>query len=205
MISLVKKLLSMLETKENMEQTDGTNDQVYVWIRSERAGDVVTIDESKNDSKWIYFTDGTRLNRQLKNEYLMEAKNEDLATDMASSFKAPAETNVQTPSAEVASVHAVETKVTSTKPELDEDSVMLSMLRKMSKKHTAEMPVNVNLPSPAMHLMLVEEMDVEADELDEYIGSLIESQIDNMRDQLRGQIKSFIQNYYNDGTTGSDA
>ena len=74
---------------------------------------------------------------------------------------------------------------------------MLEMLKKMSKKNTAEMPVSVNMPSQAVYEMLRDEMDLTKKELHENISLLIESQIDNLRDQLKSQIDTFIKNYYN--------
>ena len=74
---------------------------------------------------------------------------------------------------------------------------MLEMLKKMSKKNTAEMPVSVNMPSQVVYEMLRDEMDLTKKELHENISLLIESQIDSLRDQLKSQIDTFIKNYYN--------
>ena len=66
----------------------------------------------------------------------------------------------------------------------------------MSKKNKAEMPVQVNIPSSIVYEMLQDQMDLEAEDLNEQIGLLIENQINNLQDQLRSQIKSFITKYY---------
>ena len=182
----------MVETKENMEE------KVYVWIKSERSGDIVTVDVNKEDKKWLYFTDGTRLAKNLTGEFLMESGNEEDAQRISHSFK------TSEPPLESSKVEEVKPAAAASEPkvqvskEMDDNSVMMGMLKKVSKKNTAKMPVTVNLPSKAMYEMLIDEMDVDSSELNDYIIALIESQIDNLRDQLKGQIESFTNNYYND-------
>lgn len=182
----------MVETKENMEE------KVYVWIKSERSGDVVTVDVNKEDKKWLYFTDGTRIAKDLTGEFLMESGNPEDAQRISQSFKsggAPLESPKVEEAKPTTSAQEPKSKVSK---EMDDNSVMMGMLKKVSKKNTAKMPVTVNLPSKAMYEMLIDEMDVDSSELNDYIIALIESQIDNLRDQLKGQIESFTNNYYND-------
>ena len=179
----------MVETKENMEE------KVYVWIKSERSGDIVTVDVNKEDKKWLYFTDGTRLAKNLTGEFLMESGNKEDAQRISHSFKA-SESPVE--SSKVEEVKPTSEPKVHVSKEMDDNSVMMGMLKKVSKKNTAKMPVTVNLPSKAMYEMLIDEMDVDSSELNDYIIALIESQIDNLRDQLKGQIESFTNNYYND-------
>jgi len=186
---LIKQIFGMVETKENMEE------KLYVWIKSERSGDIVTIDVNKDDKKWLYFTDGTRLAKDLIGEFLMETGNEEDAQRISKSFN-PVETQVESPKVE--EVKPKPESKAQAPTEMDDNNVMMGMLKKVSKKNTAKMPVTVNLPSKAMHGMLIDEMDVDASELNNYIIALIESQIDNLRDQLKGQIESFTNNYYND-------
>lgn len=188
---IAKKIFKMEEVKESMEE------KTYVWIRSERAGDVVVTDSSKKDKTWVYFTDGTRINKKLISEYLMESSDEDSALKMSESFKG-VEEKIQ--KVETTEIHNT-TKQIHTEPEpmpIDDNSVMVGMLKKMSKKNKAEMTVNIHLPSKAVYSMLLDEMDLDQEEINQYISRLIESQIDNLRDQLRGQIQTFIKTYYND-------
>jgi predicted KAP-like P-loop ATPase len=79
----------------------------------------------------------------------------------------------------------------------------MEMLRKLSAKNHANMPVKVNIPSKEVYDLFKDQMDITKKDLNEQIGLLVESQIDNLRDQLKEQIESFIKNYYNGTTTKS--
>ena len=188
------------KTKNNMstQQQDTTQAEVfYVWGKSERAGDIVQEDTTQSDPKWMIFTDGTRCNRELVGEYLLKTSSEEDAKSLALSFNPTANTNVnQSTNVEVKTT-------TASKPEVKEEvNVMMEMLRKMSAKNQAEMPVKVNIPSKQVYDLLKDQMDITKKDLNEQIGLLVESQIDNLRDQLKEQIESYIKSYYN-GTTAT--
>lgn len=192
--------LQKLKIKNNMstQQQDTTQAEVfYVWGKSERAGDIVQEDTTKPDSKWMNFTDGTRCNRELVGEYLLKTSSEEDAKSLALSFNPAANVNANRST-------NVETKTTTApKPEVKEEvNVMMEMLRKMSAKNQAEMPVKVNIPSKQVYDLLKDQMDITKKDLNEQIGLLVESQIDNLRDQLKEQIESYIKSYYN-GTTAT--
>jgi membrane protease subunit (stomatin/prohibitin family) len=88
-------------------------------------------------------------------------------------------------------------------PASSEINVMMKMLRKMSAKNHASMPVNVNIPSKEVYDLFKDQMDITNKDLNSQIGLLVESQIDNLREQLKEQIESFVENYYNETTTKS--
>lgn len=168
---------------------------IFIWTKSERAGQVVTEDTEKLDKQWLYFTDGTRINKSLIKEYTMRASTIEEANRLAEPLglvsvnSSPTQSKVEV---------KVEKKVAESvsEPEV-ETNVMLEMLKKMSKKNAADMPVSINIPSKSVYTMLKEEMDLTEDDLHDNISLLIESQIDNLRDQLRSQIETFIKSYYN--------
>lgn len=195
--------LQKRKRQDNMstQQQDTTQAEVfYVWGKSERAGDIVQEDTTKPDSKWMNFTDGTRCNRELVDEYLLKTSSEQEAKNLAISFNPTANVNANRST-------NVETKTTTAptapKPEVKEEvNVMMEMLRKMSAKNQAEMPVKVNIPSKQVYDLLKDQMDITKKDLNEQIGLLVESQIDNLRDQLKEQIESYIKSYYN-GTTAT--
>ena len=167
---------------------------IFIWTKSERAGQVVTEDTEKVDRQWLYFTDGTRINKKLINEYTLRAATLDEAKKLAEPLGLNTMERIQKPTNEV----KVETKKVESMPEPEaETNVMLEMLKKMSKKNSADMPVSVNIPSKSVYKMLKDEMDLTEDDLHENISLLIESQIDNLRDQLKSQIETFIKSYYN--------
>ena len=194
---LINSTISILTIKRNKMTTDVQKLQkIYVWTKSEKAGTIVRISEEQADKKWLYFTDGSRINPTLVKEYLIEAKDEDDATKLAESFGnvlgIGANTNINTDKVQQTTRRITDGKSAPT-PEVN---VMMEMLKKMSTKNQAEMPVLVNIPSSIVYEMLQDQMDLEVEDLNEQIGLLIENQINNLQDQLRSQIKSFIIKYY---------
>lgn len=172
------------------------NSQFYVWVKSERAGQVVEVDQTKSDPKWIIFTDGTQCNREVVNEFLLPANTEDQALMIAKDFGGIL-TKVEKTEIEDA---------TPVRPRRDaeptaEVNVMLELLKKMSAKNKADLPIKVNLPSKEVYNLLKDQMDITKRDLNSQIVALVENQIDNSRNQLKEQIETFITNYYNNGRT----
>lgn len=185
--------LTQIKNKIKMSEVM-TEDQIFVWSKTEQAGKIVVVAKEQPDAKWLYFTDGTRVNAKMVSEFLLPANSQEDAENMAVTFGAI----IASPQATIKKVETKqERRITDGKSAPDpEVNVMMEMLSKMSKKNTAEMPVSVNIPSSAVYEMLKEEMDLEEADLNEQIGLLIENQINNLQDQLRSQINSFITNYY---------
>lgn len=172
-----------------------------VWSKTEKAGQIVETDESIKDKQWLYFTDGSRINKTLVNEYMLIAPNMDEAISISKTLGGipsnpqitqASNTNKPTQESEVKQIQE-----TPNTKEHEEVNVMLEMLRRMSTKNVAHMDVAVNVPSTQVYEMLIDQMDVSSSDLEEHISMLIESQIDNLRSQLKEQIKDFIKNYYN--------
>lgn len=192
---LIRKLIK-IKNRTMSEVT--TEKQIYVWSKTERAGQIVEVSEEQKDEKWLSFTDGTRVNREIVDEMLIGAIDENDAIEISAAFGGVG-AGIQTPPKKDAkkSQESTERRITGGKsapgPEVN---VMMEMLSKMSKKNQAEMPVMVNIPSSQVYEMLKDQMDLEDSDLNEQIGLLIENQINNLQDQLRSQIQSFITNYY---------
>jgi len=188
---LIRKLIK-IKNRTMSEVT--TEKQIYVWSKTERAGQIVEVSEEQKDEKWLSFTDGTRVNREIVDEMLIGANDENDAIEIAATFGGLGggiENKKASPQPKQ------ERKITDGKSEPDSTvNVMMEMLSKMSKKNRAEMPVQVNIPSIQVYEMLKDQMDLEDSDLNEQIGLLIENQINNLQDQLRSQIQSFITNYY---------
>jgi hypothetical protein len=193
-----------------MADLEQKKQEVYlVWSKTERAGQIVQADDTKVDSKWLYFTDGTKVNKKLVNEYLLRTTSMAEAKSMSKTLgfepmeMVGATNGVATPAPVVAETpmwqepHMVQHAPPKAEPV---NNIMMAMLEKMSKKNTGSMTVEINLPSREVYDMLIDQMDVEADELKAQIVLLIESQIDNMKQKLNEQIQLFTNNYYNDGT-----
>jgi len=171
----------------------------YVWTKSERVGDIVQPAEVQGDAKWLKFTDGTQINKGVIKEFLMQAKSEKEAkvysldlNPIGSSIKS----NIKPDVVESSSLKQERRITDGRSAPAPEVNVMMEMLKKISKKNKAAMPVEVNIPAKEVYEMLQDQMDLEADELNKQIGLLVESQIDNLREQLKEQIETFISNYY---------
>jgi len=197
------RTLFKIKNKMTMSTQVQTENQIYVWTKTEKAGSIVVVAEKQKDSKWLYFEDGSRINPSLVNEYLMEAKTMDEAKMHASSFGntlgiTPTKTGPVEDHSNTVVTTTSDPIITQPKEEVKEEvNVMMEMLSKMSKKNKATMPVEVNIPSTMVYEMLQDQMDLEPSDLNEQIGMLVENQINNLQEQLREQIQSFISNYYN--------
>ena len=174
-----------------MEQqiAEETKPKVYVWARTERAGDIVTVEGT--DGQFTTFTDGTKCATNLIGEMLMEARDEANANSIAESFKS---VNSAIEEPQKASEPVAETKVTKPTEEVD---VMLEMLKKISAKNTISMPLELNVPSKEVYELFKDQMDITKADLNDHILALVLSQIDNLQEQLKPQAEEFIKSYYN--------
>jgi hypothetical protein len=75
---------------------------------------------------------------------------------------------------------------------------MGKMITKMSKKNVVSVPIQINLnsPTPALHVMLSESMEDE--DLNDEIMSVALSQIelDKLQDYIKENIVEFLKEYY---------
>ena len=172
-----------------MEQqiAEETKPKVYVWAKTERAGDIVTVEGT--EGKFTTFTDGTKCATDLIGEMLMEARDEDNAASLANSFKNATVTEPQRNPEPI-----VENKNTKPTGEVD---VMLEMLKKISAKNTISMPLELNVPSKEVYELFKDQMDITKADLNDHILALVLSQIDNLQEQLKPQAEEFIKSYYN--------
>ena len=192
-LRLIKKLLN----KDKMQEVK-QEEIYYVWSKTERIGDIVQVDHNNIDPDWINFIDGSRINPALINDMLLPARTLEDANQISKDFGGIGSTNTQT-KAISETTEKVERRITDGKsaPEPKQEvNVMMEMLKKMSKKNTAEMPVQVNIPAAAVYEMLKDQMDLEEADLNEQIGLLVENQINNLQEQLKEQITNFITKYY---------
>lgn len=203
-MNIMKMLRGLLKNKD-MSETKELKEQVfYVWAKTERAGAVVAVDNTQPDAKWLNFTDGTRINATLVDEMLMLADSESHANTISKDLG-----GLGIPSSTTEVVDAIPVETTTVERRITdgksaptpEVNIMMEMLTKMSKKNTAEMVVNINIPSLIVYDMLKDQMDLEPKDLNEQIELLVENQINNLQIQLKEQINKFITNYYTDART----
>ncbi|MDA9263016.1 hypothetical protein OAC86_00215 [bacterium] len=175
----------------------------YVWSSTERIGQIVQVDHNNIDPEWINFTDSTRINPSLIDEFLLPANTLQSANQISKDLGGLGSSLVNTKESPVtpAVIEATPKAVAIAAPPVEEVNVMMEMLKKMSKKNKAEMPVLINIPSNSVYEMLKEQMDLEEADLNEQIGLLVENQINNLQEQLREQITIFITKYYTNVAT----
>lgn len=166
------------ETKEQ------TKVKTYVWAKTERAGEVVTVEGT--DGQFTIFTDGTKCATNLIGELLMEARDEQNAKNLAKGLTTAITEPQRDPEP-------------TAKP-AGEVNVMLEMLKKISAKNTISMPLELNVPSKEVYDLFRDQMDITKEELNTQISALVLSQIDNLQEQLKPQAEEFIKTYYNGKT-----
>ena len=165
---------------------------MYQWIKGDDFGKVVTVAEDQQDSKWLYFEDGSRINPDLVQEFLMPVENENQVLQVSNDTPT-AQTNIVQNE-----VPIVEANTTTTEVATPEPTVMGKMIMKMSKKNVVNVPIqiNVNIPTPALYAMLSEGMEEE--DLNEEIMAVALQQIEinNLAEYLKENISTFLSEYY---------
>jgi len=191
-----------------MEVADIKKQKRYQWIKGDKFGDVVEVSETQKDIKWLYFTDGSRINPSLVKEFLMEIEHDNQVLNIKKQNQKPAvaasaeeaglvprtgPTQDQTPTVTTNTSSPVVTQ-----PEVKEPTVMGKMIENMSKKNVVNVPVeiNVNIPTPAIYAMLSEGM--ESEDLNEEIMSvaLAQIEINKLQEYIKEQIINFLNTYY---------
>ena len=162
--------------------------QILVWTKTERAGDIVTVD--KTEGEFTFFTDGSKVFTNVLNEVTMQATTETQAKSLSKPFK---NVNVTEPQRNPEPV--VDNKTTTQAS--GEINVMLEMLKKISAKNTITMPLELKVPSKDVYDLFKDQMDITKADLNEQILALVLSQINNLQEQLKPQAEEFIKNYYN--------
>jgi len=159
----------------------------YQWIKGERFGDIVTVADDQKDGKWLYFTDGNRINPDLVDEFLLKVESDRDVLHVSD--------NQQNPQAKT--IETVKPKQEVTEPVKDA-SIMGKMITKMSKKNVVNVPIklNLNIPTPQLYAMLSEGME-EEDLNDEIMEvALQQIEINNLTEYLKENISTFLSEYY---------
>lgn len=158
----------------------------YQWTKGDRFGDIVTVAEDQQDGKWLYFEDGSRINPNLIDEFLLEVRNDREVLDV---------NNTQ---------HTVQNQPEAVQPtvekqvETKEPSIMGKMIMKMSKKNVVNVPLQINISIPTQQLYAMLSEGMEEDDLNEEIMevALQQIEIDNLTEYLKENISSFLSEYY---------
>lgn len=175
---------------EEMENTDAP--KRYQWIKGDNFGDTVTVE--KEDTEFIYFTNGEQIYKNLLREFLQEIVNNELPLpgfDEGISLK-PAQP------IQVAQVQQVAAVI----PVLPEETPLEKLILKLSQKNVEflNVPMGINIPKKDVVEMLIENSDESRAELLEAITKTAVAQItiDKLQEFIKEEINSYLNNYYNE-------
>jgi len=201
-LSKISKLININPKKEmNTEviekETKIPEVKRFQWKKGEDFGKVVEVESE--DSDFFIFKDGSRIFKNLRNEFLEVVNNiDDLpfppANDMmigtnpigisAPAPKGPFQQIVQP------IVQQVET------------SPLEKLIIKLSSKNieTVDIKLNINLPKHEVFSMLLENGDETKEEMLNTISTVVTSQIqiDKLQNYINQEVLKFLNNYYND-------
>ena len=168
----------------------------YQWKKGERFGQVVEVDST--DSEFINFTDGSRIFKNVADEFLEKVQGDSLPLPGADQAAAVLKGE---------KIEAVKVEVNNSPSEIPssiteetalEPSIMGKMIMKMSKKNIVNVPIqiNINIPTPQLYGMLGEGM--EEDDLNEEIMSVALSQIEmnKLQEYIKSNVTDFLSEYY---------
>jgi len=168
----------MTEVQEDSKQ--------YQWKKGDNFGEVV--DFLSEDDKFINFTNGERIFKNILSEFMEPVINGVLPfpTPMGVGSKPAAERRV------------TNSKTTTPVVDTKEPSIMGKMIMKMSKKNVVSVPItiNLNIPTPQLHSILAGGMEDEDlnDEISEVAFSQIEVQ--KLQEYIKENISTFLKEYY---------
>ena len=212
-MSIFRKLFRKREYNiKNKIMSEEKTANIYVWQKSERIGKIVVEKETKDG--WLYFTDGSRINPKLAGEFLSQATSMEDAEGIAKILSPVAGVvqagtergpGVEDPNKlDNQDLEGTEWKgmrwVTK-KPEVEtktntEDSIVVGILEKLSKKNKTNFDISVGVNIPGKTIFKALQMDMEEEELKEGLVELVKKQINNLEQQLNKEVETFIQNQY---------
>jgi len=179
----------MSKQKENTEQSLINPGDWLMWVKSDKVGDKVEVKDI--DDQWINFTDGSRCNLSLASEYLAPSTPDTIIGSNNHAKVNEAVTSQIDPSITVTAKQPKEEAKEIADP-------LVSMLKTLSKKNSANFPleISVNIPSEAMFAVMTAE--VEEEDLKEAIAKMILSQIsiDRVQEEIKSNVNTFINKYY---------
>lgn len=170
----------------------------YQWKKGDNFGKVVEVEST--DDEFINFTDGSRIFKNVVNEFLEKVQGGKLPLPGADQAAAKLKGDVIVNESPVKSTPApsAETPVLEQPQPTKEPTVMGKMIMKMSKKNLVTVPVqiNLNIPTPSLYAMLSEGM--EEDDLNEEIMEVALSQIemDKLQEYIKTNVTDFLSEYY---------
>lgn len=205
-MGFLKKLFgkTKYKPKRHTKMEETSDKKIYVWTKSERAGKIVTEDQVKDG--WLYFTDGSRINPKLTNEFLQLCDTMDIAEETSSILLPSIMAKDAGKNAAEKHLKEIELKdeqnskvVHVTGPAKDKSApndIITGIVSKLSKKKKTsfDIKIGVNVPGKTVFSALKEELGEE--ELLEGLENHIENQINNIIEDIKNQVKIQISKNY---------
>ena len=173
----------------------------YQWKKGENFGKVVEV--KSTDTEFVNFTDGSRIFKNVVNEFLEKIQGDKLPLPGADQIAA--KLNGEIPSTgpiqdqtNIVSTNTSDAVITQPTVTSKEPTIMGKMIMKMSKKNVVNVPIqiNLNIPTAALYAMLSEGM--EAEDLNEEIMEVALSQIEmeKLQEYIKSNVSDFLAEYY---------
>lgn len=213
-LELFKKNNKTIDMSEVMAETkkESVKEPVkYQWKKGDNFGKVVEV--KSTDDKFVNFTDGSRIFKNVINEFLEKVQGGELplpgadqahaalenAADVGEAPKPKAVSIPQTGPIQdqTPTVATISSDAVIIQP-AKEPTVMGKMIMKMSKKNIVTVPIkiNINIPTPELYAMLASGMEEE--DLNEEVMEVALSQIemDKLQDYIKVNVTDFLSQYY---------
>lgn len=184
---------------KKIQMAKQATENIYVWQKSERLGKIVVEKELKDG--WLYFTDGSRINPKLVNEFLSRAENMQEAEEIAkillpASGIVPAYQEPKVKKNEVNTTAVNDTPVSVAEKVDTGTGIVTGIIDKLSKKKKTyfSVKVGVNIPGKTVYSALKDDLDEE--ELIQGLDQHVENQINNIIEDIKNQVKTQITKNY---------
>lgn len=173
----------------------------YQWKKGENFGKIVEV--KNTDMDFIYFTDGSRIFKNISNEFLEEVKDGRVPLPGAEQIAAKlngevvsTESSIIQPETQTTPVNTANAVIN--QPIIKEPTVMGKMIMKMSKKNLVTVPIQINLNIPTPELYAVLSGGMETEDLNEEIMEVALSQIEmeKLQDYIKANVTDFLSQYY---------
>lgn len=195
--SIVSKINRFLGTKKDkvMSTTENTTEQIeqevrkFQWKKGENFGFTVVLESE--DDQMFYFTDGSRIYKNIHKEFLEEVINGEIPFPPANSIP------YVEPKKEIQAQTIVQPTMVMQQPEV---SPLEKLIIKLSSKNveTIDLSIGINLPKKEVFSMLLENGDETRDEMISAISQIVTSQIqiDKLQSYINQEVVNYLNNYY---------
>lgn len=196
----MKKQSQMAE----LEKQEVESPKRFQWIKGDNFGEIVTLEKEEHD--FLIFTNGERIFKSMRGEFLMEIEGDELPLPGLESAlfnnRVDVPQGAQNSSLNLAAENSPQKSPLKSSPKTPEETPLEKLILKLSQKNieNVNVQININIPKKEVVDMLVENSDEDRATIMSSITKMAVSQINinNLQEYLEEQINSHIKNYYNE-------